>query len=677
MGSNGPVGSPSELVPLEARGDLRVGPLLLLAGVAFVLRWTNVAALGGTPLYGVAHGDGLAYLSLAAALREGGMAGLFGEGQVYYQAPLYPHVLALFQWLFGESLASVRVFQAALGGASVFLMGLGTGRQFGQRAGVAAAFLLAFFGPAIWLDGLVQKSALTGLLVCALIALWSYTSTRATAVMGGVLGLLMLTRGEARLFGVVVGVALLWRGGGKLRLAAAAPFLCGLVAVILPVFVRNGVLGGDCVLTTSQAGTNFYIGNQSGAKGSYTPLLPGRGDARYEAADAKALAAPTGVSPAGEEQELSPSEVSSFWRSRALAQMSAAPVDAARLFGRKALLAVNNAEVADTDDFRHAQRDSWVLRVTLPFAAVFGLAALGLVLANAEERRRGRIFLALAGAQWFALAAFYVFARYRLPLALLLIPMAGLGAARWQRARSRPVAAFIALALALLVALVPLWGPDQGVAAALANEGRVLVDQGDLEGAGRAADEALELAPKFFDGHRLRALVKLKLGRTEEALPSLERAHLLAPRDWQVRAWLGIAMGEQGKLPRAYELLRGAALERPEALPVVSNAVGLAVALAKPAEAVELVRRRIAAFPNEPDEALRLQLAWILSTSPDASLRDGAGALEVLRSLGERPRVLDVRAAALAETGQVEAALELTSDPRHRAAYASGKAWRE
>ena len=679
MGSNGPVEPSNEPVDLEPRRDVRLGPLLLLAALAFVLRWINVAALGDSPLYRVPHGDGLAYLTLAASLREGGIAGLFSEGQVYYQAPLYPHVLALFQWLFGESLGALRIFQAVLGGASVHLMGFGTARQFGQRAGVAAAFLLAFFGPSIWLDGLVQKSALTTLLVCAVIALWSYTSTRATVWMGVTLGLLMLTRGEARLFGVVVAVALCWRGGARSKAAAIAPFACGLAAVLLPVFVRNGVLGGDWVLTTSQAGTNFYIGNRASGTGSYTPLVAGRGDARFEAADAKALA--QGVLAEGAlssgAAELTPSGVSAHWRARAFADMSASPGDAVKLLGKKGMLAVSNAEVADTDDFYHAQRSSWVLRLTLPFAALFALAALGLAVATPEERRRGRIFLALAATQWIALVAFYVFARYRLPMTLLLIPLAGLGAARWERARSRPVPALVAISVALLLALIPVWDKDQGTAAALANEGRVLMDAEDFEGATLAAEEAIYLAPKFFDGHRLAALVQLKQGQTDEALPSLETAHLLVPGDWQVRTWLGIAMGEKGELPRAYGLLRGAALERPEALPIVSNAVGLAVALAKPAEAIELLRKRFAAFPNEPDEMLRLQLGWLLSTNPDARLRNGAEALDVLRPLGDTPQVLDVRAAALAETGEVEAALELTTNPEHRATYASGKAWRE
>lgn len=681
MGSNARVETQPEPLDRSAQRDARgiqhLVPLLVIGLLGFALRWLNVAALGGTPLYSAPHGDGLAYLSIAAKLREGGVAGLFSEGAVFYQAPLYPHLLALFQWLFGESLSALRVFQSALGGASVFLMGLGTARLFGHRAGIAAALLLAFFAPSIWLDGLVQKSAAATFLASALIALWSYSSARATAAMGAVLGLLMLTRGEARLLVPVLGAALLWRDGLVKKASSIAPFACGLALVLAPVFVRNGVLGGDWVLTTSQAGTNFYIGNQAEATGSYTPLVPGRGDARFEASDAQELAErATGRS-------LTPSEVSSHWRSRALADMRADPASAARLLGRKGMLALNNAEVADTDDFGHARRGSWVLRLTLPFTVLLGLAALGLAIATREERRRARVFLAMAAAQWVALVAFYVFARYRLPLALFLVPLAGLGASSFHRVRSQPVVALGATFLAVALSLLPVYDPKAGTAAALMNEGRVLVDAGEFEAARLVADEAVFLAPGFFDAHRLRSLASLKLGETDAALPSLETAYGLVPTDWQVRTWLGIAMGEKGNLPRAFELLSGAAMERPEAMPIVSNAVGLAVALDRPAEAVQLLRHRIASFPEELDVPLRLQLAWILSTSEEAGLRDGAEALSVLGplvslvSLGESAQVLDVRAAALAENGQLEAAHGLTTNPEHRAAYADGRAWRE
>ena len=57
-----------------------------------------------------------------------------------------------------------------------------------------------------------------------------------------------------------------------------------------PVALRNGAVGGEYLLTTSQGGSNFYIGNNEHANGMYAPLRFGRGDARFERDDAAAIA---------------------------------------------------------------------------------------------------------------------------------------------------------------------------------------------------------------------------------------------------------------------------------------------------------------------------------------------------------------------------------------------------
>ena len=65
-----------------------------------------------------------------------------------------------------------------------------------------------------------------------------------------------------------------------------------------------------------------------------------------------------------------------------------------------------------------------------------------------------------------------------------------------------------------------------------------------------------------------------------------------------------------------------------------------------------------------PDNVPMLwQTAWILATSPDPSVRDGARAVELAKqaiqlSKGEEPHAFDALAAALAETEKFSAAVE-------------------
>ncbi|MEM9803328.1 MAG: glycosyltransferase family 39 protein, partial [Planctomycetota bacterium] len=498
-------------------------PWIAIFALAFALRALNVWLLADTPLARTPHGDGRVYLEWADAIRDGGFAGLW-SGEVFYQAPLYPHLLAVFRSLFGESLFALRIAQALVGALTATLIGLATSRMVGRRAGIAAGVLIAIYAPSIWLDGLVQKSALVGFLCASTLTVSTVDSQRGRIALGVAVGLLTLTRGEARLFAIALAAWVFTTRGGR----ALVPYAAGLALTLAPVLARNVVAGGEWILTTSQSGPNLYIGNAPGSLGTYAPLVPGRGDARSEAEDARRLAE------AAETRTLTAREVSSHWRGRAVETMRGDPNAALGRFARKGILALNAAELADTDDFTRAAESSFALRIGPGFGILLALAAAGAALATSDERRRLSVPALLAATQWLALVAFFVFARYRLPLALALAPFAGLSLASLPRVRGRALAA---AAVALAIAHVPLEAarPERGRAAALVNEGVLLVDDDRPSEAEVLATQAVELVPGFFDAHRLQGLARLEQERPRDAIAPLERAHALSPDDWQVR----------------------------------------------------------------------------------------------------------------------------------------------
>ncbi len=618
--------------------------LVIVFSTALAARILHVMMIGDTPLYGTPHGDGKAYLALAERLRTEGLA---SGTEPYYQAPLYPYVLAGIQSLFGTGLAAIRLVQAVMGAGTAALVALAGARLFGARAGHWAGLAVALFPTSIWLDGLIQKSALAGLLFAATMALAVGQSARGRLALGSVLGLLMLTRGEARLIAAVVLLDLFLRRrwGGALALVA------GLVLTLSPALLRNGLVSGEWILTTSQAGTNLYIGNQPGARGTYLPLIPGRGDAEFEALDARRLAE------AAEGRGLTATEVSSHWRGRALSEFQSDPLRGAGLIARKAALAWNNVEVADTDDLYHARRSSLVLRLPLGFGLLSVLGLLGALSLTRDERRRARVLLGLVAAQTVSLAIFYVFARYRLPVALGLAPFAGLAIARWPAALQPPRRALPVAATAALLAWWPLHGKAHGMAAALSNEGQILVARDDYAAAEARAKEALGLAPEMFVAQRLLGRALIAQDRAAEALPFLEATHRVQGDDWQLIWWLGLARRGTGDSHGALDLIERVALERPEALPITTNALTLAVELREAARAVRIAEARLAAEPERDSGYFRMQLAWIRSTHPDASLRNGDQALLLMGPMGDRPSVLSVRASAHAETGDFAEAL--------------------
>lgn len=240
-------------------------------------------------------------------------------------------------------------------------------------------------------------------------------------------------------------------------------------------------------------------------------------------------------------------------------------------------------------------------------------------------------------------------------------------------------------------------------------------------------------------GGALLALAALALGATTFARNEVYRSRLelwsdtLAKRPDNPRAWnhYGIELKNAGRLDEAAEAFRRALGCNPEHGMAHYNYANLLLQEGKSVEALEhyaLAARyegreaavhnnygallietgRVAEGVRELVEAARIdpslvrllkRSAWILSTCPDDSVRDGARALELAREYDRRtgsadPRGLDILAAALAETGDFAGAVRIAQQARDLAVstgrselvgqieerlrtYASGRAFRQ
>ncbi len=96
-------------------------------------------------------------------------------------------------------------------------------------------------------------------------------------------------------------------------------------------------------------------------------------------------------------------------------------------------------------------------------------------------------------------------------------------------------------------------------------------------------------------------------------------------------------------------------------------------ALGKYRDALDSYLKLQALDPGNP--AARNNIAWIYGTSPDASVRNGARAIELLEPEAAKPdceaNLLDTLAAAYAEAGQYDRAVE-TAEKAVRKARQSG-----
>lgn len=234
--------------------------LALLVRLVFVFQW-QAMPYGASPQL-----DADMYDKWAWDLAQGGA----GPAGAFYQSPLYPYVLSVLYRLFGHSLLAAGIFNACLDAATVVLLARLAQSLGGRGAGVATGIMAALFAPMVFYVAPPMKEPLSLFLFASFVALAFGALRVATvwrfAAAGAVLGLAVITRGNALLLAPVLPVFafLRWRRAALMPVAA---FLLTLCAAIAPVTAHNLRAGGDFVLLTYDGGFNLYIGHSPYANG--------------------------------------------------------------------------------------------------------------------------------------------------------------------------------------------------------------------------------------------------------------------------------------------------------------------------------------------------------------------------------------------------------------------------
>ncbi len=580
--------------------------LLLAVGlVALVLRLTYLSQISNAPFFDLRSGDAEAYHQWALRIAGGDWLGK----EVFYQAPLYPYFLALVYNVLGDGAAMVRVIQAAIGaGSCVFLAAAGVA-LFGEW-GAIAGVLLAIYPAAIFLDELLEKSALVTFLTVALLFVISARTVRFREFLAGVvLGLLALTRENALLLVIPVVV---WFLPGQRRLfwQPATAVLAGCALVLLPIAARNYAVGGAFHLTTSQFGPNFYIGNHAGARGLYEPLVPGRGNAEAERVDATRLAeAATG-------RTLSPDEVSSFWTGRALEFIRSQPAAWAAQLARKLALTYNAVEIADSESQEVYAEWSPLLRALAPlsFGVIFCLAAFGACM-TAFAWRRLWFLHAIALTYTLSIIIFYVFARYRFPLVPVLMLFAAGGIVSWRESSARPMRrwAFAAVVLAGGLAYLPLENTRMDRISHYVSVGNLFLrDPEKWDQAAAFYDKALAESPQDPAAHYGKGMLLAAMQRSQDALPHYRTAVEGWPDNADIHLNFALALADTGDVQSAFDQLDAATRLRatdPTAYLMVGN---LLLKQSLPGDALKAFERALAIDPGNQDARKSLEQAQAL-----------------------------------------------------------------
>jgi 4-amino-4-deoxy-L-arabinose transferase-like glycosyltransferase len=538
---------------------------------ALVIRLVYLYEIIDEPIISILLGDAESYDAWA---REIVQAGWIGD-RTFYQAPFYPYFLALLYTLGGRDFILVRLAQILIGSASCVLLASAGARFFNKKTGLVAGGLLALYAPAVFFDLLVQKAILGMFFMCLLLFLLSRTTGQRDSqrqpgtwlLIGACLACFALVRENALVLIPAVGVwmIIVFRNDSWQRSIVKGLLLgIGLCLVFFPVTLRNYVVGGEFVLTTSQLGPNFYIGNNRSATGFYEPLVEGHSDWKFERSDAKELAE------AALGEELTPNQISDYWLSKAIKDIRQNPLGWLRLMGKKWLLVWNTTETSDSESIYAHYRFSRLLSLlgqVMPFGVLLPVAILGICLSWQNRKHVwGLVWLWLCFAG--SVALFFVFARYRHPMnaITLLFAASGLTCACQLlfEKRFKPLALGVLTAIPFAVcANWPLVSRTKMEAPTHFNIGYEMERRNELDVAKDAYLLSVAIDSNTLAYNNL-GMVAMKQDQPEEAMHYFSEAVKTKPTNWRARVNLGIVLAQMGRKAEAIEQYREVVRHEPD-----------------------------------------------------------------------------------------------------------------
>jgi tetratricopeptide (TPR) repeat protein len=615
---------------------------LLLSALLFiglVLRIIYTVEFSHTPFYRYPILDARYYHELALQVAQGR---LIGE-RAFFMGPLYPYLLGFVYFLFGPGLLVPRLLQILLGLANCVLVFLIGRRVFGRAVALVAAGLLALYKPEIFYEQTLLMEVLAGSLGLVAVYLILLADEQHKmwmwVVVGGVLGLAALTRANVLLFVPFVLVWCFLRKGNtssarsvKQRLGICGLVVLGVIAGILPGTVHNFLAEHDFVLTTSNAGFNFYIGNNEKAKGKF--LIPMNVDMDNDPSGARIAERTLG------REVLTSSEVSAFWNRQAINFIRNKPGVFLKLVMLKFYYFWGREEIPQIYDLKFMAGLTPLLRWPLVgYALLSPLAILGIVLALVYRSRAKTLLMLFALAYVVSIIPFFITSRYRIPVVPFLALFAASALVIFiQALMKRKIFGPAAMTAGFVVLLVVL--NNSGIHDPIVEEaqfrnnlGMIHQHLGEPEKAQKEFERSLRLKPLpnaaanlgtlFFDDYHdmpkaiycyekavelnpenARMLFNLgqaylRAGEEEKAMHAYEKALSLDPKVSPL-AWYNLAVLYAGKglFAKAYVTIQTYLHDHPEDMQAFNLSIKYLIESGELGKAEAALRERIAQYPQ-------------------------------------------------------------------------------
>lgn len=195
----------------------------------------------------------------------------------------------------------------------------------------------------------------------------------------------------------------------------------------------------------------------------------------------------------------------------------------------------------------------------------------------------------------------------------------------------------------------------------LNNVGYTFLQLQRFDEAERHLQKALEIDPGFAPALGNLGLLAEQLQDFELAIDYFERALEQNPGLLFARNALASQFARIGDTAAAVNQWRTVLEINPNELPAIHNIAMTQASRGEHAEAIAYLRKGLEIAPNS--SRLVAALAWELATSPEDELRNGAEAVQlaqrVYSAFPNQPQMIDIMAAALAESGDFDNAVKL------------------
>ena len=534
--------------------------VLLLATLALRLGylWEHRAS----PFFDAPIVDAQTFLNQALASGP-----FWGGDEPYWQPPLYIYLLTFVCWLLPTSyFVGIRLVHAGLGVLSCLLVYALARHAFGEQVGRIAGVMVALCGSLLYFEGellaVPVEVFLNLLLLYSLLLAWRRDRGCDWVLAGLIAGLAALTRPTILLFILAFCAWTLWHRR-RSAYRSLFSFIVPIALVILPVTYRNWTIEPDLVFISSNAGVNFYIGNNADYERTVS-LRPGM---QWEAMVAEAE---------NSEHETAAAQ-SAFFLGKAFDYIAAQPLDYLGLLCKKGFHFWSGPETKRNQDIYYARQHSrilslllWDWHVSIPFGLIGPLSLLGLGLSARGESKPPIALLRLYALVYTAsVVLFFPAARYRMPVVPVLIAFAAFAAFQLYlgvRRRAYIRTAVLAVPLVGLLALCNLAEatPTAEDAQLYFDLGEVHLRKRDYAQSARYSRRALELDPEYNYARHNLAVAYFHQERYGES--EREALHTLAenPRRDDTRVLLGRIYQATNKPQQAASHLRHALERDPE-----------------------------------------------------------------------------------------------------------------